>query len=143
VQGKTLSSVLIADVGLGARGTNMKEINRGLLYVMITRVRSWKNLFLLREVPTDYSKYIPRYDVMEETNRLRRGLYRQSAMKLIDLGCETPEALPPMDVPSRPDSTRPLKSTGATSSMLVGQEGLVSCFVLSLLRCRWRWYFSF
>ncbi len=44
----------------------------GWIYVILSRVRTLKGLFLLTKLEEDYRKYLPRKNVMKEMSRLRR-----------------------------------------------------------------------
>ncbi|KAK4003752.1 hypothetical protein OUZ56_005507 [Daphnia magna] len=66
IQGRTLDAVI-----LGALSRIHKTGHSGWIYVILSRVRTVNNLFLLTPLEEDLKKYKPRTDVMTEMNRLR------------------------------------------------------------------------
>ena len=67
VQGNSVDSII-----LGSMSSHHRYGANGWLYVVLSRARQLRGLFLLEPVESDSRKYKPRHDVMDEMTRLRR-----------------------------------------------------------------------
>jgi hypothetical protein len=87
-QGQTANAVLLAGFGHGPRvqSTGRAEANRcgtkGWLYVALSRVRTLDSLFLLSPIQTDAEKYVRRFDVIAEMDRLRQQVFGPTTLRL-------------------------------------------------------------
>lgn len=66
VQGKTLDNIILGSI------SKIHQYGKtGWLYVVLSRVKTLSGFFIMVKLCSDMKKFKPRYDVLDEMNRLR------------------------------------------------------------------------
>lgn len=130
-QGQTASSVLIAGYGQGAdsHSAGRAEAHRcgtkGWLYVALSRVRTLNSLYLLTPIQSDADKFIRRFDVIEEMDRLRAEVFVPTLRRLrVALSLENDPALGPAPAPARASAEDAADELGSASLAVLDSVSL-------------------